>query len=152
MQHLQQNFEELECLCVGLLVDGLCLAIDVGGFHHLQIPARELVPEQFVDSHQRLGNTIFLEQVVDFSISLLQLSLEPCSGNLASLGLFNISHLPAFNQTESVPNLVVEVTTLLAECLVKEDVVAGRGTEHHAHAHTVSTELLYQFDGVGRVA
>ena len=39
MQHLQQDLEELEGLVISCLVDRLCLTVDVGGLHHLQIPA-----------------------------------------------------------------------------------------------------------------
>ena len=60
--------------------------------------------------------------------------------------------MPAFDQTEGIPYLVVEVAALFAEAFIKEDVVAGRSREHHAHAHTIGAKLLYQFDGVGRVA
>ena len=85
VQHHEQLFEELQCLIVGLLVDRLCLAIDVGRLHHLQIPAGELIPEELIDSHQGLRDTILLEQVVHLSVGLLQLSLKPSGSNLASL-------------------------------------------------------------------
>jgi hypothetical protein len=37
-----------------------------------------------------------------------------------------VGHLPSLDEAEGVPYLVVEVTTLFAESLVEEDVIAGR--------------------------
>ena len=157
VQHLQQNLEELERLVVSSFVDGLRFTIDVGGLHHLQIPARELIPEQLIDSHQGLRDTVFLKEVVHLLIGLLQLSFKPLGGNLVTsdtslTSLTSVTgYFPALYQTEGIPNLVVEVTALFAECLVEQDIIASRCREHHTHAHTIRTKLLNQFDGVGAV-
>ena len=82
MQHLQQDLEELQRLVVSSFVDGLRLTIDVGRLHHLQIPARELIPEQLIDSHQSLADTILLEEVVHLLIGLLQFGFKPLCRNL----------------------------------------------------------------------
>ena len=74
------------------------------------------------------------------------------SSGLAGLGLLNVSYLPPLDQTEGIPYLIVEVASLFAQSLVKQDVVAGRCRKHHAHADAIGTELLNEFDGVGRVA
>ena len=39
VQHLQQHVEEVQRGVVGLAVDGLRLSVDIGGLHHLQVPA-----------------------------------------------------------------------------------------------------------------
>ena len=39
VEHLQQDLEELEGLVVGCAVDGLCFTVDIGGLHHLEVPA-----------------------------------------------------------------------------------------------------------------
>ena len=153
MQHLQQLVEEVEGGVISLGVDGLLLSVDVGGLHHLQIPAGELVPEELIDSHQGLRDTILGEEIVEFGSHLFQFSVEPFHGQLLCTGLFDIvADLPALDEAEGVPDFIVEVTSLLAESLVEEDVVTGRSGEHHAHAHTVGSELLDEFDGVGAVA
>ena len=149
MQHLQQGIEEAQRSLIGLAVDGLRLSVDVGGLHHFEIPTRELVPEEFIYCHQCFGEAVFREQVNELFVHLLQLGLKPLGGNLAGHGLFALGHLPAFHQTEGIPNLVVEVTTLLAERLVEEDVVAGRSGEHHAHAHAVGAEAVDEIERVG---
>ena len=158
MEHLQQDVEEAQCGIVCCTVDGLGLTVNVCGLDHLQIPAGELVPEEFVDDHERIGYAVLREVVDELCVSLLELGVEPCDSNgitsltsLTSLTSFT-SHLPAFHQTEGIPDLIVEVTSLLAESLVEEDVVACGGREHHTHAHTIGTEFLDEFDGVGAIA
>ena len=78
--------------------------------------------------------------------------MEPLHSDFAALGLLDICHFPTFHKTESVPNLVVEVATLLAKRIVIEDIVTGRSGEHQAHANTIGAETLHQFNRVGRVA
>ena len=156
MQHLEQGIEETQGSVVGGTVDGLWLAVNVGRLHHLEIPARELVPEEFVDGHQCLRDAVFLQQVVHLGIGLLQLGVEPGDGHLVGdqcVGAIGVvGHLPSFHQSEGIPYLIVEVASLLAQGLVEEDVVTGRSREHHAHAHAVGTELLDELNGVRRVA
>ena len=152
VQHLEQGLEEAQCLVVSGAVDGLGFAIDVGGLDHLEVPAGELIPEQAVDSHQCLGDAVLAEEVVDLLVGLLELGVEPLGGYAACLGLLAVGNGPSLNQTEGIPNLVVEVAALLAQALIEENVVASGGGEHHAHAHAIGAELLDKLDGVGRVA
>ena len=152
MQHLEQIVKETNRRIIGLLVDRLCLAIDVCRFHHLQIPAGEFIPEQFIDSHQSFRDAILLELVLQFSIHFLEFCSKPFYCQLVTSGLFDIRSLPTLYQSECIPNLIVEIATLFAERFVKENVVACRCTEHHTHAYTVCTILFYEHDGVGGVA
>ena len=149
VQHFQQDIEEAQCCIVGLTVDRLGLAIDIGRLYHLEIPTGELVPEQFIDSHQRLGDTILREMIIQFRIGFLEFGFKPGYSKFGSASLIDICYLPSLHQTEGVPDLIVEVTSLLAECFVEENVVAGRCREHHTHTHAVSTKLLDEFDRIG---
>ena len=152
MKHLQQLVEEAERCLVGGTVDGLLLAVVVGRFHHLEIPAGELVPEQLIDSHECLRDTVLGEEGVQFGTYLFELGVKPFHGQLGGSCLLHVGYLPSLYQSEGVPYLVVEVSSLLTECLVEEDIVAGRCREHHAHAHAVGSESVDEFNGVRRVA
>ena len=143
VEHFQQGIEEAERCLHGLVVDGLWLSVNVGRLDHLQIPCGELVPEQFVNFHQCFRYAVFRELVVDGFVCCAELGLEPFNGYPANFRLLRLSCLPSFHQSEGIPYLVVEVTSLFAEGLIEEDVVASRRREHHAHAHAVGTELLY---------
>ena len=80
--------------------------------------------------------------------------------------MFNVCHLPSFYQTEGIPDLIIEITTLFAERVIEEYIIACRSRKHHSHAYTVSTVFFDgcidcafchtvffdEFDGVGTVA
>ena len=55
MEHFKQLLKELQCSIIGLLVNGLLIS----GFHHLKIPTGEFIPEQTIDGHQSLRDTVF---------------------------------------------------------------------------------------------
>ncbi len=149
MQQVQERVEEL----CGFVIDFTWYRLSVCRLHQLEIPCRELVPEQLVDRHQCLAEPVFAEQVYHLGSSLAALGLKPAHGDARCLGhLGCVGHLPALRQAESVPYLVVEVASLLAQCLVEEDVVASRSGQHQTHAHAVGTILVYQLQRVGRVA
>ena len=153
MEHAQQCVKEAQRGVVGGLGHGLCLAVLVGWLHHLKIPAGELVPEESIDRHERVGDAILGEVGVHLGIGLAEFALKPARSDAARLVLLGVCrHLPALHQSEGVPYLVVEVASLLAERLVEEDVVARGRTQHHAHAHAVGAILLDELDGVGRIA
>ena len=151
MQHLEQVVEESDGGIVGGLIDGLRLTIDISGLHHFQIPARELVPKEFVDGHQRFRNAILLELCLQLGMTLLELCSKPYHRLLVGFGLFHGCRLPALHQAESIPYLVVEIASLLTQRFVKENVVACGRAEHHAHAHTISAILFNQGYGIGRI-
>ncbi len=136
----------MQCHPVGLTVDGLLIS----RLDDLQVPGGELIPEELVEEHQRLGETVPGEEVVHLQDGLGELAAEPVDGNLRRLRLSDTTvGLPSPDQAEGVPYLVVEVTSLFTEYLIKEQVVARCRGEEHAHAHTVGTVLVHQFDGVG---
>ena len=148
MEHFQQGIEEPECCLVCLLVYRLLVC----RLDHLKVPAGELVPEEAVNSHQSLRDAILRELVVQLFVGDAEHRLEPFHGNLVCLGLLDIGGLPSLHETESIPNLVVEVTSLLAKTLVEEDVITCRSRQHHTHANAVGAVFVYQFYRVGRVA
>ena len=149
MQQTQQRVEEVE--------RGIhCSAIDwlaICGLHNLEIPSRELLPEQAVYGHQRVVQSELAEEVLDFGDGSRESSAEPLNGEARVLWLLHVvAHLPSLHQTETVPDLVVEVSSLLAQSVVEEDVVTGRGAEHHTHAHTVGTVFVDKHQRVGAVS
>ena len=95
MQHLEQIVKETNRRIIGLLVDRLCLAIDVCRFNHLQIPAGEFIPEQFIDCHQGFRDTILLELLLQFCVHLLEFCCKPFYSQLVTSGLFDICSLPS---------------------------------------------------------
>ena len=149
MQHLEQVVEESDGGIVGGLIDGLRLTIDISGLHHFQIPARELVPKEFVDGHQCFRNAILLELCLQLGMTLLELCCKPFHRLLVGFGLFHGCRLPAFHQAEGIPYLVVEIASLLTQRFVEENVVTCGRAEHHAHTHTISAILFNQGNGVG---
>ena len=149
VEQAQQGVEVVKCGIVGLLVD----STTVGGLHNLKIPAGELIPEQAVYSHQCLAQAVLAHQVVHLEGCLGEHSIEPLATQAGSLGLSDGGiYIPTLHEAEGVPNLVVEVTALLAECIIEEDVVAGRSAEHHTHTHAIGTILGDEVERVGRVA
>ena len=124
VQLMQQGVEKADGGVVHLTGDRLT----EGGLHHLQIPRGELVPEELIDRHERLAEAILAEEVGHLGSYGVLLRLEPLHGQQRRLRSgYLVAHLPAANQAEGVPYLVVEVTSLLAEALVEEDVVASGG-------------------------
>ena len=79
-----------------------------------------------IDTHQGIGETIFFEVVIHFGQNLVVTCVEPLHGHLGGVRLRCVFvDIPATDQAESVPDLVAEVTSLLAECHVEQDVVAS---------------------------
>ena len=149
VQQQHQVLEELDGGSVGHGVDALALR----SLHHLEVPRAEVVPSELVDAHQGIAQAVLVDVVVGFGQHLVEARLKPLDGHLGSLGLGGVFiHIPAFHETQGVPNLVAEVAALLAEGLVEEDVVAGRGAEHHAHTYAIGTKLVDEFNRIRRVA
>ena len=149
MEQVEQVVEETDGRIVNSLADGLA----VSRLDHLQIPAGELVPEELIDSHQGFAQAVLAEEVGHFEGYGVLLRLEPLHGQGGCFGHFDLgAHFPTLDEAEGVPYLVVEVTALLAQGVVEEDVVAGRSRKHHTHAHTVGTIAFDEVERVGRVA
>ena len=77
--------------------------------------------------------------------------VEPLDGISGGFGLRDVCYFKAFDHTEAVPDFVAEVTSLLAEGIIIEDVVSGRRREENTHTHTVCAETLDEVQRVGRV-
>ena len=147
MQQFQQVVEEAQRFVVSLLINRL----SVSRFDHFQIPAREFIPEQFVNGHQGFAQTIFSEKVFYLGNRLVQHGFKPFCSQTCIFRLIYFGSLPSLNQTERIPYLVIEVTTLFTKSLIKQDIVSGRRTKHHTHTHTISSVLINQLQRVGRV-
>ncbi len=149
MEQAQQRIEVRARGAHGLGVDRAA----VGGLDHLEVPRREVVPEESVHCHQGLVDAEFLHQVGDLGHGGVEARAEPAHGQRRHLvGTRRGVFLPAAHQAEGIPYLIAEVAALLAEALVKHDIVAGRGGEHHAHAHTVGAVAVDEVERVGGVA
>ena len=148
MEKNKQAVEERHCSLVGGAVNRLL----VGRFDHLQVPAAELVAVEFVDLHEGFREAVLAEQVGNIGGSLAKLGFEPLYGVFVCFGLWNIGNLQTFHHTEAIPDLVAEVTSLLAEAIVVQDIVAGRCGKQNAHTHTICTVALNQVERVGTVA
>ena len=51
---------------------------------------------------------------------------------------------PSLDETEGIPDLVTEVTPLLTEGFVEEDIVPRRSAHDESHADTISPVLVDQ--------
>ena len=115
-------------------------SLSVSRLNHFQIPRRELIPEQLINSHKCFTQTIFTEQIGNLSSYFILFGLKPADSQLRRFGNFSIiSNLPSFDQPESIPYLVTEITSLLAQCIIKENVVPGRSRKHHTHTYPIGT-------------
>ena len=149
VQHAHQGVEERACGFERRRVDRL----PVGGFHHLQVQAAEVVPEELVGRLERLRNAVGAEIVGDLAQSDAECLAEPCDRQAVVLVLCGLAvRRPAVHQAVGVPYLVAEVASLLAERLVEHHVVACRRGDEHRHAHTVGAVFGDQVERVGRVA
>ena len=148
MQQTEQRIEKSESSLISSTVDRL----SIGRLHHFKIPRREFVPEQFVDSHQRLRQAELAKQVVDLGKRFVEHCLKPFHSSFGILRLLDVGNLPSFHKAESIPNLVVEVASLLTKRVIIKDVVSGRRCKHQAHTHSVGAELLDKHQRVRRVA
>ena len=127
-------------------VDG-CL---VSRLNDLQVPRTELLPEKPVDNHQSIGYPVFTKLPVHFLKSPVKLGLKPISSNSRMGRLLNGGiYLPAFDQPESIPYFITEISSLLGEALVEEEVVTGRRTKQHSNPDAIGTVLFHQLDGIG---
>ena len=70
---MQQVIEEAE----SSVISGTVNSLSVSRFNHFQIPGREFVPEQFVNSHQRFTQTVLAEQISHFGSHFILLGLKP---------------------------------------------------------------------------
>ena len=148
MYDVQKLVEDIECSLECSLVDRSLVC----RLYHLKVPARELISEQLEGCHESLIEAILRIVVVDFCIYSLYLCIHPCYGLLVWFRLLYVGYLPALYEAEGIPHLVTEVHTLCTQCVIVQNVVAGRSRKHHTHAYAVSAILLYQLEWVRRVA
>ena len=149
MQYAHQLVEERAGRVERCRIDRL----SVGRFHHLEVEAAEVVPEEFVGSFERLRDAVGLEVLVDFAQRAAQRLAEPLHGQAVVFVLRGlVVRRPAVHQAVGVPYLVAEIAALLAERFVEHHVVARRRGDEHRHAHAVGAVFGDQVERVGRVA
>ena len=125
----------------------------VGWLGQLQVPRTEVVPDVLVGGHEGLAQAELGKALLDVDEHLLGPGFEPADAGGRMIGLGGgVADFPSFHQAEGVPNLVGEVAPLLAQALVKRQVVAGWRGQQHADANAVRPVLLHELDGVGAVA
>ena len=147
MEYTQQTIEERQGSLIRRLVDRLLIA----RFDHLKVPTAELVAVQFEDRHQGFGQTVFTEQISDLRFGLCQLGIEPLNSITISCWLLAISDFQTLHHAETVPDLIAEVTSLLTQRIIVQDIVSGRRTQQNTHTDTVGTEALDQVQRIGTV-
>ena len=149
MQQFKQTLERAKNHTINKAINRL----SISRFHDFQQPGREFIPEQFVNQHQRFAQTIFGEEIGHFNSCRIQSLVKPlncqmCIGrNLNSA----FSICPALNQTESIPYLVAEVTSLFAKCVIEKNIVSGRSRKHHTHTYSIGSVFLDQLQRIGRI-
>lgn len=143
VQHAQQLVEETERRIERRAVDRLL----VGGLHHFEVPARKFVPEELIQLHQRLGNSVRGKIGLDRCERAVQHRVEPLHRQAVAFALDQpFIHLPALYEAVGVPDLIPEIASLFAERFVEQQVAAGGRAEQHRHAHAVGAVAIDQFD------
>ena len=79
---MQQVIEEAE----SSVISGTVNSLSVSRFNHFQIPGREFIPEQFINSHQCFAQTVFAEQVRYFGSYLVLFDSNQWTASLAASG------------------------------------------------------------------
>ena len=92
MQHLEQGLEETDCPLIGLFVHRLTVC----GLYKFEIPGAEVVPEELVNRHYSVADTVLGIVVFYSSDSLTQAFVEPLDGKFIDICrwlFFNLPHL-----------------------------------------------------------
>ena len=112
MQNEHQLLEEALCL----LDCGLICRAAVCWLNNLKVPTAKVVPEELIGNHKCLRDAVATEVILNLGKGSVHLSTEPshCSSVIAALGK-GLVYVPAVDKAVCVPNLITEVTTLLAE-------------------------------------
>ena len=146
---MEQVVKGFQHAALGSGIDGFA----VGRFHEFEEPAGEVIPEELIDLHEGFAQTVSGIEVCHRGGTLSETCFKPFHRLCGDFGLcFVFINLPAVHEAEGVPDFVAEVSSLLTQFFIKEDVVASRSGEHHAHSDAVSTIFLNESDGVGAVA
>ena len=113
MEDTQDLVEEVQRLTAGRLVNGRA----VGRLDELEVSGGEVVTDELVDEGQSFADTILSEEVIELGSRLVEHLTHPVGGQTRSLGLRHSSSFgrPALHEAEGVPDLITEVTPLLAE-------------------------------------
>ena len=123
VQHLQQIAENGFRLFQRLCVDGFA----VGRLDQFQVPAAEVVPHEAVEVHQGFAQAELGKLPLQFLQHPLHARLHPAHRDFCGFRLLAVRvHLPALGQAEGIPNLIGKVAALLAELLIKRQIIARR--------------------------
>ena len=149
MDKLEELLEELHRGLISTAVDRLA----EGGLDELQIPRAELVPEEFVDGHQSIGDAELGVMVFDRLDGLGKEVVEPLDGDPRRLLLLRLLvYAPTADKSVGVPDLSAEIASLLDLGLIVKDIVAGRRAQEHAQTDCIGAVFLDKDERVGAVA
>ena len=97
----------------------------VGRFDHFEVPAAEVVPEEFIQIHEGFRDTIGGEVRFDLTQRLGERLTEPFDCQAVVFALCQgVVDRPAVDQSVGIPDFVAEIASLFAESLVEHYVVA----------------------------
>ena len=113
MRESHQFIKEIEGSRVGACVDGmLVLRLD-----HFEVLCAEIVPDQFVHRIERVRNTEFGKQIVNFRQCLIEFGFKPIDGQLVRGGQIG-GYLPTLRQAEGIPDFITKIPALLHQFFV----------------------------------
>ncbi len=112
------------------LLTGFCIhRLAKGGFYDFQQPGTKILPNQFISSHKGIRYPVFGEMVFDLLQGSGKFGAVPPDAEGSRFGLIPLRDLPTLYQAEGIPDLVCKILALLAEPLVKEEVIPGSGAQ-----------------------
>ena len=123
MKDLHQVLKDGKCLFVSLAVHGLA----EGRLDDLKVPPREIIPEELVCLHQRIGDAVPHEVVLYVRQCPVYCVTHPGNGGGRCRGLRDLFiAVHCHHQTEGVPYLVGEVASLFRQAVVIKKVISRR--------------------------
>ena len=120
MQNEHQLLKEELCLLNSCLI----CRLTISRLDNLEVPTAKIIPEEFIGNHKCLRDTVAAEVILNLCECSVELLAEPsnCRSIITALGKTFIN-TPTIDKAVCVPNLITEITTLLAECIIKHKVI-----------------------------
>ena len=132
------------------------LVIVKTGFHHLDVPVAELLPDEIVNLLHSDTEFVFVEVLSHFFCQMVNLGKNPfvCSGQVIEIHLCrNIGFLEVHHdKTGSVPYFVGEVTAGFHTIPVETHVVSGGVSGHKSQAERICAVFVDDFQRIDTVS